>query len=34
MATVLAIGGITHIGDPFIFLANVDALSLKPPGVT
>jgi N-acetylneuraminic acid mutarotase len=28
--TVLAIGGITHIGDPFIFLANVDALSLKP----
>jgi N-acetylneuraminic acid mutarotase len=28
--TVLAIGGITHIGDLFIFLANVDALSLKP----
>ena len=28
--TVLVIGGITHIGDPFIFLANVDALSLKP----
>ena len=28
--TVLAIGGITHIGEPFIFLANVDALSLKP----
>jgi Kelch motif len=27
--TVLAIGGITHVGDTRVFLANVDALSLK-----
>ena len=28
--TVLAIGGITPVGDTRVFLANVDALSLKP----
>jgi N-acetylneuraminic acid mutarotase len=28
--TVLAIGGITPVGDTPVFLANVDALSLKP----
>jgi N-acetylneuraminic acid mutarotase len=31
--TVLAIGGITHIVPTFIYLADVDALSLKPRDV-